>query len=145
VDGTLRGLQRGRHDGGEASRVDGLAGDHRRRAADEAMTAADQLVERGAERLHKLSEKAAARGGAATKVAEELSDDAEFVRKLKPSLISQRVRGHEPAEPEPRFPPVVAKRREGGPNPLTLAAAALAAGTAAAKLLDWRGHAHPRG
>jgi hypothetical protein len=109
------------------------------------MTAADQLVERGAERLHELSEKAAARGGAGAKVAEELADDAEFLRKLKPSLIKERATGGEPAEPEPRFPPVVAKRRAAGPNPLALAAAALATGMVTAKLLDWRGHAHPRG
>ena len=31
-----------------------------------------------------------------------------------------------------------------GPNPFLVAAAAFAAGTALAKLIDWRGHAHPR-
>jgi hypothetical protein len=31
-----------------------------------------------------------------------------------------------------------------GPNPLLIAAAAFAVGIVAAKLVDWRGHAHPR-
>jgi hypothetical protein len=31
-----------------------------------------------------------------------------------------------------------------GPNPFLVAGAAFAAGTVLAKLIDWRGHAHPR-
>jgi hypothetical protein len=31
-----------------------------------------------------------------------------------------------------------------GPNPFVVAGAAFAAGTVLAKLIDWRGHAHPR-
>jgi hypothetical protein len=38
-------------------------------------------------------------------------------------------------------PQKTAKR---GPNPFVVAGAAFAAGTALAKLIDWRGHAHPR-
>ena len=35
-------------------------------------------------------------------------------------------------------------RKRGGPNPFVVAGAAFAAGTVLAKLIDWRGHAHPR-
>jgi hypothetical protein len=35
-------------------------------------------------------------------------------------------------------------RPGGGPNPWLVAGVALAAGIALAKLVDWRGHAHPR-
>ena len=31
-----------------------------------------------------------------------------------------------------------------GPNPFVVAGAAFAAGSVLAKLIDWRGHAHPR-
>ena len=68
------------------------------------MTSADLLVERGAERLHRLAGRAAARGdGVGTWLAEELEADAKFLRKLKPSLIAARVRanGAAPAEPPP--------------------------------------------
>ncbi|HTS72098.1 MAG TPA: hypothetical protein VMG74_00125 [Gaiellaceae bacterium] len=68
------------------------------------MTSADLLVERGAERLHRLAGRAAARGdGVGTRLAEELEADAAFLRKLKPSLIAARMRagtnGAAPAEP----------------------------------------------
>ena len=42
----------------------------------------------------------------------------------------------------PQLSPQKAARR--GPNPFVVAGAAFAAGTALAKLIDWRGHAHPR-
>jgi len=68
------------------------------------MTSADLLVERGAEGLHRLAGRAAARGdGVGTWLAKELEADAKFLRKLKPSLISARVRanGAAPADPPP--------------------------------------------
>ena len=36
------------------------------------------------------------------------------------------------------------KASKRGPNPFLVAGAAFAAGTVLAKLIDWRGHAHPR-
>jgi hypothetical protein len=36
------------------------------------------------------------------------------------------------------------KSAKRGPNPFVVAGAAFAAGTVLAKLIDWRGHAHPR-
>jgi hypothetical protein len=123
------------------------------------MSKADLLVERGAARLEDLSRKAAAKGGFAAKLADELAEDAAFLRKLKPSLIKDRAKGRAPIarasdrEPEapsapqitaPRRKPKAKRRGRGGPNPFLVAGVALAAGIAIAKVIDWRGHAHPR-
>jgi hypothetical protein len=61
----------------------------------------DQLIERGAARLDKLSRQAAAKGGFSAKLADGLADDAAFLRKLKPSLIAARARGEAPTNQEP--------------------------------------------
>ena len=122
---------------------------------------ADRLVERGAERLEELSEQASRRGGVAAKLADPLAQDAEFLRKLKPSLIKARAKGNAPTDSEPgeqrQAPsgpqlesrpqppkPTAKKGKGGGPNPFVVAGAALAAGILLAKWIDWRGHAHPR-
>jgi hypothetical protein len=120
------------------------------------MTKADQLVERGAARLQKLARRAAARGdGVGEWLAEELAQDAAFLRKLKPSLIAARARGQAPTNAEPGSAPVAPqapqlpkrqKRRKGGggPAPILIVGIALATGIVLAKVIDWRGHAHPR-
>jgi hypothetical protein len=36
------------------------------------------------------------------------------------------------------------KQAGGGPNPFAIVGGAFAAGALLAKLIDWRGHAHPR-
>ncbi len=118
------------------------------------MNRLDTLVEKGADRLQELAEQAAARGGIGERLAEELAEDAAFIRKLKPSLMAARVRGELPTNQKPEDTDVMApsgpqigkpaKPGGGGPNPLVIVAAALAAGILLAKLIDWRGHAHPR-
>ena len=117
------------------------------------MTKADLIVERGATRLQELARKAAQRGdGIGEWLAEELNEDAAFLRKLKPSLIAARARGERPATPPTPPAPTAArpekpktkKKREGGPSPLLVVGAAFAAGILIAKVVDWRGHAHPR-
>jgi hypothetical protein len=140
------------------------------------MSKGDLLVERGATKLQQLARKAAGRGdGVGEWLSEELRADAEFLRKLKPSLIAARARGENPSEPvgtlteerngdEPRDyaappppptpppPPPQAKptkkrkrkAKSGGPSPMLIVGAALVAGIVAAKVIDWRGHAHPR-
>jgi hypothetical protein len=119
-------------------------------------TKADTLVERGAARLQGLADKAAAKDGVASKLAEPLAEDAAFLRKLKPSLMVARAKGEAPTNEKPgearRAPgaPQLGKRPKpkrpdgGGPNPFVVAGAALVAGVFLAKWLDWRGHAHPR-
>ena len=120
------------------------------------MTRGDRLVERGAAKLEGLSEQMAAKGGPSAKLAGELREDAVFLRKLKPSLIAARARGGgppggrpEPEEPKPAAPsaPQFKKRPMApgsGPNPFVVVGAALFVGILLAKVIDWRGHAHPR-
>jgi len=121
------------------------------------MTKADLLVERGATRLQQLARRAAARGdGIGEWLAGELTEDAAFLRKLKPSLIAARARGDaprtdgQPPPPAPPTPPPQATREKarketrGGPSPLLVVGAAFAVGILVAKVIDWRGHAHPR-
>lgn len=115
----------------------------------------DGAIESGADKLEQLSDKAAAKGGVAGKLADELAEDASFLRKLKPSLIVRRAKGELPKDAEPgtgtprrpsapsgpqhRRPPA-----KSGANPFVVAGAAFGVGTLLAKLIDWRGHAHPR-
>ena len=122
------------------------------------MTKVDHAVERGAQRLQQLANRAAARGdGVGEWLAEELTNDAAFLRKLKPSLIKARARGQAPTNQEPAAPPPAApsssqlgkrpkkrKRSGKGAAPVVVVGAALVAGVLLAKVLDWRGHAHPR-
>jgi hypothetical protein len=120
----------------------------------EAISKADRLVEQAADRLQELAQQAAAEGGFKAKLAEPLGEDAAFVRQLKPSLIEARIRGEAPTNrppgegttvvtprPESARPP---KERGEGPNPFVVIGVAFAAGIMLAKLIDWRGHAHPR-
>jgi hypothetical protein len=152
----------------------------------------DQLVERGASRLLELADRAAARGdGIGEWLADELRDDAAFLRKLKPSQVKARAKSNgapnqaptnsppASAEPEAQAPPPSAapempvaetpvaeseptetraapppqpkakkkpkeKKSRGGPPPVVIVGAALVAGIVLAKVIDWRGHAHPR-
>jgi hypothetical protein len=110
------------------------------------MTKGDHIVESGSDRIQHLAEKASAHGGMAAKLADPLAEDAAFLRKMKPSLVKARIRGKRVPEESPR--PVMSPPRsasaDGGPNPIVVVGAAGAAGLFLAKLLDWRGHAHPR-
>ena len=121
------------------------------------MTRGDTLVDKGADRLEKLSADAAASGGLKAKLAQPLAEDAEFLRKLKPSLIKERAKGNLPTDQKPNVPPAsppgpqLGERpkppkppKEGGPNPWLVVGAAFAAGIFLAKWIDWRGHAHPK-
>jgi hypothetical protein len=109
------------------------------------VTSGDEAVERTTDKLGRASARAAERGGLAGKLAGPLGEDAEFLRKLKPSLVKERLRGGQAPEPppEPSLPRVAAGRRT-EPNPFVLVAAAFVAGVLLAKLIDWRSHAHPR-
>ncbi len=120
------------------------------------MTTADQKVERAADRLQQLANQFAGEGGFKAKLAEPLAEDAAFLRKLKPTLIAARARGEAPTDQHPGETAVVPVAPSGpqlrsrpqpgggGPNPFLVVGLALAAGIVLAKLIDWRGHAHPR-
>jgi len=118
------------------------------------MTKADQIVDRAADRLQKMADRAAAEGGAAAKIAQPLADDAAFLRKLKPSLIVARAKGEAPTNQKPGAGvvapsgPQLGKRPRlrgtGGSNPFLVLGIAFAAGILLAKVVDWRGHARPR-
>jgi hypothetical protein len=111
-----------------------------------------------ADTLRRKSQELAGQGGIKDKLAAELADDADFIRKLKPELIKRRAKGEaptgrEPTDVSPPAPsgPQLGKRpraakpaKTGGPNPYVVVGAALVLGVALAKWLDWRGHAHPR-
>jgi hypothetical protein len=109
-------------------------------------------VDRLADRLEHVAEQEAAKGGFHVKLADELADDAAFIRKLKPSLMKARLRGEAPTDEQPGAPrrapggPQLGARPApgGGPNPWLVLGAALVIGVLLAKTIDWRGHAHPR-
>ncbi len=117
------------------------------------MNKADRLVDNAADRLQKLADEAATEGGLKAKLAEPLADDAALLRQLKPSLIKARIKGEAPTGLPPRQGTVAPsgpqlgqrpKGGEGGPNPFVVIGIALVAGIVLAKVIDWRGHAHPR-
>ena len=115
---------------------------------------ADQVVDKAADSLRRVADRAATEGGMAAKLAEPLADDAAFLRKLKPSLIVARAKGQAPtnqpagsgAPAAPSAPQPGARpkpKQKGGLNPLIIVGAALVAGIVIAKVIDWRGHGHP--
>jgi hypothetical protein len=117
------------------------------------MTTADQTVERTANKLQQLANDFAGEGGIKAKLAEPLAEDADFIRKLKPSLIKARAKGEAPTNQQPgraSLSPTLAKRskrkkkRGGSPAPFIVVGAALVAGIVLARWIDWRGHAHSR-
>jgi hypothetical protein len=117
------------------------------------MNRIDLLVDKAANRLQKFANEAAANGGVKAKFAQELADDANFLRKLKPSLMVARAKGQAPTDQKPGQGVVAPstpqlgpreKKAGGGPNPFLVMGVAFAAGIFIAKVIDWRGHAHPR-
>ena len=118
------------------------------------MNRADQLIDQAADRLQQFADEAAAEGGLKAKIAEPLADDAAILRRMKPSLIRARIKGEAPTNLSPAqgtVTPTGPQLREGpkppgegGPSPWLVIGVAFAAGIVVAKLIDWRGHAHPR-
>lgn len=121
---------------------------------DQAVVKADQAVDKAADRLQEFANRAAAGEGLAAKLAPELAEDAAFLRKLKPSLIVARAKGEAPTNQKPTegtvapSGPQLGRRpkprgKKSGPSPFLIVGAAFAAGILIAKIIDWRGHAHP--
>lgn len=93
------------------------------------MTNGDVIVERGAESLEDMARRAEARADdKGDLIAEELDASADFIRKLKPSAISARVRKMKAQKGK--------RRRSGSPAPLVIVGAALLAGMLVARLID---------
>jgi len=134
---------------------------------------ADQTVERAANKLQQLANQLAGEGGLRSKLAQPLAEDADLIRKMKPSLIKARAKGEAPAAKPPvrdsgpvegvrgnrEVPPTRGaaspsspqlgarpkpRKKSGGPSPWIVVGAALAAGIVLAKWIDWRGHAPTR-
>jgi hypothetical protein len=117
---------------------------------------ADQTVERAANKLQRLANQLAGEGGLKAKLAQPLAEDADLIRKMKPSLIKARAKGEAPTNQKPGQGTVApsspqigrarpkAKKKGAGPSPWIVVGAALATGIVLAKWIDWRGHAHPR-
>jgi hypothetical protein len=74
------------------------------------MNRLDVLVDRAANGLQKLADQAAGGNGMKAKLAEELADDAAFLRKLKPSLMVARAKGEAPTNQKPGQGTVVPRR-----------------------------------
>ena len=121
------------------------------------MSTADQKVDQAADKVQGLADRMAGEEGVQAKLADPLAEDADLIRRMKPSLIKARMHGDAPTDqkpgettiapsPQPRSRPAPEKqkRRGGGPNPWVVVGAALVAGIFIAKWIDWRGHAHPR-
>lgn len=119
------------------------------------MTRADLTLDKAADTLDRFVRRSRAAGGVRAKLGDALAEDPAFLRKLKPSLIAARAKGQAPpasaklAQESPAAPsgPQLERpraKRRGGPNPWLVVGAALVTGYAVAKLVDWRGHAHPR-
>jgi len=110
-------------------------------------TKADQAVDRAADHIQEMADKAAAEGGVAAKFAQPLADDADFLRKLKPSLIRARAKGMAPTNQKPGHGDVRATgKRAKGPgksrsSPFLIIGIAFAVGVAVAKIIDWRNDA----
>ncbi len=110
----------------------------------------DQLVDRAADHVQQMADTAASEGGLAAKLAQPLADDAQFLRKLKPSLIKARAKGRAPKNQKPghgTVGPSAAKRKKrpgrGGPSPFLVIGLAFAAGIVLAKIIDWKNDATP--
>jgi hypothetical protein len=117
------------------------------------MSRADETVDTVADKLQDAADKSAAEGGLRARLAGELADDAAFVRKLKPSLMAARAKGEAPTDRQPGEGVVAPSGAQlgprkkpggGGPNPFVVLGVAFMVGIVLAKVIDWRGHAHPR-
>jgi hypothetical protein len=96
------------------------------------MTTGDAVLDKSADRLQELSDRAAESGAPTEKLARPLAEDAVLLRHMKPSLIKERLRAG-------------TRRKKPRVSPFVVIGSALVAGVVLAKVLDWRGHAHPRG
>ena len=112
---------------------------------------ADQTVEHAADKLQRLAKQLAGEGGFKAKLAQPFAEDADLIRKMKPSLIKARAKGEAPTNQKPGRPTVArsspqlgtrrkAKKKAGALGPWIVVGVALAGGFMLAKWIDLRGH-----
>jgi hypothetical protein len=123
------------------------------------MSAADQKLDQTADKVQELADRMAGEEGLKAKLADPLAEDADLIRRMKPSLIKARMKGEGPTDQKPGETVIAPSARRfgsrsepkkhegggGGPNPWIIVGVTLVAGIFLAKWIDWRGHAHPRG
>jgi hypothetical protein len=112
------------------------------------VTRADETVDKVADRIQEAADTVATEGGLRARLADELADDAAFVRKLKPSLMAARAKGEAPtdgtpgegvvAPSGPQLGPRPSPDARSGPNPLIVIGIALAVGILLARVIAWR-------
>lgn len=120
------------------------------------MKPADQKVDQAADKVQELANRMAGEGGAKSKLADPLAEDADLIRRMKPSLIKARIKGEAPTDQKPGettvapsapqlgAAPATKKKERGGVNPWIVVGVALAVGIVLARWIDWRGDAYPR-
>ena len=132
---------------------EGLARRDGREAAGEAMKG-DRAVDAGADEARRARGQGRRQGRPRPASSrDELADDAAFLRKLKPSLIASRAKGEAPNDAEPGAAAAGARtdaaelraevRRQAARTRSSSRAPRSPSATVLAKMIDWRGHAHP--
>src|SRR2546429_6293715 len=112
---------------------------------------ADQTVEHTANKLQQLANQLAGEGGLRSKLAQPLAEDADLIRKMKPSLIKARAKGEAPTNQKPGRPVVAPSSPQiggsppkattsGGADPRSSVGAAPAARSV---LAEWNGRSRP--
>jgi hypothetical protein len=122
------------------------------------MSAADQKFDQAADKVQEFANRMAGEEGPKSKLADPLAEDADLIRRMKPSMIKARMKGEAPtdqkpaetatiapAAPRPAGPAATKQKGERkGPNPWMIVGVALAAGIVLARFIEWRGHGYPR-
>jgi hypothetical protein len=121
------------------------------------MSAADQKVDHVADKVQEFANRMAGEGGMKAKLADPLAEDADLIRRMKPSMIKARMKGEAPTDQKPAETAIApsapklesrpAPKKKGerkGPNPWIIVGVALAAGIVLARFIEWRGHGYPR-
>jgi hypothetical protein len=101
----------------------------------------DAILDKGADRLMELSERAATAGGPAARLAEPLAQDAVRLRRMSSNIAAEHVQetGQTEAQSNGR------RSRRRGPSPFLFIGVAFVAGVVLAKMLEWRTDVEPRG
>lgn len=121
------------------------------------MSAADQKVDQAADKVQEFANRMAGEEGFKAKLADPLAEDADLIRRMKPSRIKARVKGEAPTDQKPAETAIApsapqlgmrpAPEKKGdrkGPNPWLIVGVAFAAGIVLARFIEWRGHGYPR-